>query len=166
MSIFNVFSLMWGLALFIYGMDIMGKALEKAAGSKLSAILSTMTSSPIRGFLLGLGVTAVIQSSSATAVMVVGFVNSGIITLKQAMTTEDNYEVSKMLHVINDFERISDYSVNVAVAAREMVEKGITFSKESYAPHESSRSYRKDKHSEYQEFYNEYRKKYKITNIW
>ncbi|MBQ3008702.1 MAG: Na/Pi cotransporter family protein, partial [Oscillospiraceae bacterium] len=180
---------------------------------------------------------------------------------EQNMTTEDNYEVSKMLHVINDFERISDYSVNVAVAAREMVEKGITFSKEamkeieilktatieltdltgnsfknnninlamkaeplqnvinelikeiksnhiyrlknkectielgfvlsdvlnayergaahcsniaiaimeaskeSYAPHESSRSYRKDKHSEYQEFYSEYRKKYKITNI-
>ncbi|MBQ8603761.1 MAG: Na/Pi cotransporter family protein [Oscillospiraceae bacterium] len=85
MSIFNVFTLMGGLALFMYGMDIMGKALEKAAGSKLSAILSKMTASPLRGFLLGLGVTAVIQSSSATTVMVVGFVNSGIMTLKQAI---------------------------------------------------------------------------------
>lgn len=85
MSIFNLFSLMGGLALFMYGMDIMGKSLEKAAGSKLSDILSTMTSSPIRGFLLGLGVTAIIQSSSATTVMVVGFVNSGIMALKQAI---------------------------------------------------------------------------------
>ncbi len=85
MSIFNVFSLMGGLALFMYGMDVMGKALEKAAGNKLSSILSTITSSPIRGFMLGLGVTSVIQSSSATTVMVVGFVNSGIMTLKQAI---------------------------------------------------------------------------------
>ena len=85
MSIFNVFSLMGGLALFMYGMDIMGKSLEKAAGSKLSGILGTMTSSPLRGFMLGLGVTAIIQSSSATTVMVVGFVNSGIMALKQAI---------------------------------------------------------------------------------
>ena len=61
MSIFNLFSLMGGLALFMYGMDVMGKALEKAAGSKLSSILSKMTSNPLKGFLLGLGVTAVIQ---------------------------------------------------------------------------------------------------------
>ncbi|MBR5520855.1 MAG: Na/Pi cotransporter family protein [Oscillospiraceae bacterium] len=85
MSIFNLFSLMGGLALFMYGMDVMGKALEKAAGSKLSSILSKMTSNPLKGFLLGLGVTAVIQSSSATTVMVVGFVNSGIMSLKQAI---------------------------------------------------------------------------------
>ncbi len=85
MDIFNLFSLMGGLALFMYGMDVMGKALEKAAGNKLSMILSTMTSSPLRGFLLGLGVTSIIQSSSATTVMVVGFVNSGIMTLKQAI---------------------------------------------------------------------------------
>lgn len=85
MTIFNLFSLMGGLALFMYGMDVMGKSLEKAAGSKLSSILGTMTSSPLRGFLLGLGVTAVIQSSSATTVMVVGFVNSGIMSLKQAI---------------------------------------------------------------------------------
>jgi len=85
MSIFNVFSLMGGLALFMYGMDVMGKSLEKAAGSRLRAILGKMTASPLRGFLLGLGVTAVIQSSSATTVMVVGFVNSGIMSLKQAI---------------------------------------------------------------------------------
>ncbi len=85
MSIFNLFTLMGGLALFMYGMDVMGKSLEKAAGSKLSTILGKMTASPLRGFLLGMGVTAVIQSSSATTVMVVGFVNSGIMTLKQAI---------------------------------------------------------------------------------
>ena len=85
MSIFNVFSLMGGLALFLYGMDVMGKSLEKQAGSKLSGILAKLTSNTFKGFLLGLGVTAVIQSSSATTVMVVGFVNSGIMTLKQAI---------------------------------------------------------------------------------
>lgn len=85
MSIFNLFSLMGGLALFLFGMDLMGKALEKQAGSRLSIILGKLTSSPLKGFLLGLGVTAVIQSSSATTVMVVGFVNSGIMTLRQAI---------------------------------------------------------------------------------
>lgn len=85
MSIFNVFSLMGGLALFMYGMDVMGKALEKAAGNRLSSILEKMTSNPLKGFMLGLVVTAIIQSSSATTVMVVGFVNSGIMSLKQAV---------------------------------------------------------------------------------
>ena len=85
MSIFNLFSLMGGLALFLFGMDLMGKALEKQAGSRLSIILGKLTSSPLKGFLLGLGVTAVIQSSSATTVMVVGFVNSGIMSLRQAI---------------------------------------------------------------------------------
>ena len=64
--------------MFLYGMDLMGKALEQTAGSKLQGILSTMTSSPIRGLLLGMAVTAVIQSSGATTVMAVGFVNSGL----------------------------------------------------------------------------------------
>ena len=77
MTIFNVFTLMGGIAMFLYGMDLMGKALEQTAGSKLQGILSTMTSSPIRGLLLGMAVTAVIQSSGATTVMAVGFVNSG-----------------------------------------------------------------------------------------
>ncbi len=85
MSIFNVFTLFGGLAMFLYGMDVMGKALEKQAGSKLHSILEKLTSSPFRGFILGLIVTAIIQSSSATTVMVVGFVNSGFMTLAQAI---------------------------------------------------------------------------------
>ncbi|MGN0677220.1 MAG: Na/Pi cotransporter family protein [Ruminococcus sp.] len=85
MSIFNVFTLLGGLAFFLYGMNIMGDALERKAGSKLKSILANLTSNTFKGFLLGLVVTAVIQSSSATTVMVVGFVNSGIMTLHQAV---------------------------------------------------------------------------------
>ena len=83
--IFKIITLLGGLALFLFGMDIMGKALERQAGGKLQTILAKMSSNICKGFLLGLGVTAVIQSSSATTVMVVGFVNSGIMTLKQAV---------------------------------------------------------------------------------
>jgi len=85
MDIFDVLSLLCGLALFLYGMEVMGDALKKSAGSSLKTILGKMTSNPLKGFLLGLGVTAVIQSSSATTVMVVGFVNSGTMTLLQAV---------------------------------------------------------------------------------
>ena len=85
MSIFDVLSLLCGLALFLYGMEVMGDALKKSAGSSLKTILGKMTSNPVKGFLLGLAVTAVIQSSSATTVMVVGFVNSGTMTLLQAV---------------------------------------------------------------------------------
>ena len=85
MSIFNVFSLFGGLALFLFGMDVMGKSLEKQAGGRLQIILEKLSSKPLRGFLLGLLVTAVIQSSSATTVMVVGFVNSGVMQLGQAI---------------------------------------------------------------------------------
>ena len=84
MSIFDVLSLGCGLALFLYGMEVMGDALKRSAGNSLKTILGKMTSNPVTGFLLGLGVTAVIQSSSATTVMVVGFVNSGTMTLMQA----------------------------------------------------------------------------------
>ena len=73
-----VLPLLCGLALFLFGMDLMGDSLKKSAGSSLKQILGKMTSNPIKGFLLGLGVTMVIQSSSATTVMVVGFVNSAI----------------------------------------------------------------------------------------
>ena len=83
--IFNIITLLGGLALFLFGMDVMGKALERTAGGRLQTILAKMSSNVFKGFLLGLGVTAVIQSSSATTVMVVGFVNSGIMTLKQAV---------------------------------------------------------------------------------
>ena len=68
---------------FLFGMDIMGKALEKQAGGQLQKVLSKLTDNPLKGFFLGLCVTAVIQSSSATTVMVVGFVNSGIMELHQ-----------------------------------------------------------------------------------
>ena len=85
MDIFHVFRLFGGLALFLFGMDVMGKSLEKQAGSRLQIILEKLSGSPVRGFLLGLVVTAVIQSSSATTVMVVGFVNSGVMQLSRAI---------------------------------------------------------------------------------
>ncbi len=83
--ILKIITLLGGLSLFLFGMDVMGKALERSAGGKLQNILAKMSSNVFKGFLLGMAVTAVIQSSSATTVMVVGFVNSGIMTLKQAV---------------------------------------------------------------------------------
>ena len=86
MYFFKILSLLGGLSLFLFGMDVMGKSLERLAGGRLQTILAKMSSTVPRGFLLGLAVTAVIQSSSATTVMVVGFVNSGIMTLRQAIS--------------------------------------------------------------------------------
>ena len=83
--LFMILQLFCGLAIFLYGMDVMGDSLKKAAGTRLKDLLGKMTSNPIKGFLLGLIVTAVIQSSSATTVMVVGFVNSGTMTLLQSV---------------------------------------------------------------------------------
>ena len=85
MDIFGVLSLIGGLALFLYGMHVMGAGLEKMSGGRLERILENLTSNPLKAVLLGAGVTAVIQSSSATTVMVVGFVNSGIMKLSQAI---------------------------------------------------------------------------------
>lgn len=85
MDIFGVLSLIGGLAIFLYGMDLLGEGLTGASGGKLEKILEKLTSSPVKAVLLGAGVTAVIQSSSATTVMVVGFVNSGIMKLSQAV---------------------------------------------------------------------------------
>ena len=85
MDIFSVFQMAGGLALFLYGMHVMGDGLEKQAGGKLKTILEKLTANPVKGFLLGAAVTAVIQSSSATTVMVVGFVNAGIMKLSQAI---------------------------------------------------------------------------------
>ncbi len=85
MNIFDVLTLIGGLCLFLFGMSVMGDALERRAGGSLKKILARLTKNKIAGFLTGLGVTAVIQSSSATTVMVVGFVNSGIISLKQSI---------------------------------------------------------------------------------
>lgn len=85
MDLFDILSLVCGLALFLYGMDVMGTGLKKSAGRKLKTILGNLTSSKLKGFLLGLIVTAVIQSSSATTVMVVGFVTAGTMQLSQAI---------------------------------------------------------------------------------
>ena len=85
MDIFNVLTMIGGLCLFLFGMNLMGQALERRAGGKLRSLLDKMTGSVFAGFLTGLGITAIIQSSSATTVMVVGFVNSGLMTLRQAI---------------------------------------------------------------------------------
>lgn len=85
MDVFGVLAMIGGLALFLYGMNAMGNGLEKLSGGKLEAILEKLTSNTIKAVLLGAGVTAVIQSSSATTVMVVGFVNSGIMKLSQVI---------------------------------------------------------------------------------
>ncbi len=85
MSVVNIISLLGGVCLFLFGMNLMGDGLKRVAGSKLEIILYKLTSNPIKGILLGTGVTAVIQSSSATSVMVVGFVNSGMMKVRQAI---------------------------------------------------------------------------------
>lgn len=85
MTVFDVISLLGGLAFFLYGMSLMGSGLKKMAGGRMEEILEKLSSSPVRGLLLGTVVTALIQSSSATTVMVVGFVNSGIMQLRQAI---------------------------------------------------------------------------------
>ena len=85
MSISDGIALLGGIALFLFGMSLMGDGLKRVAGNKLELILYQLSSTPIRGILLGTGVTAVIQSSSATSVMVVGFVNSGMMKVRQAI---------------------------------------------------------------------------------
>ena len=85
MTIFDALTLVGGLCLFLFGMNLMGQALERSAGDKLQTILGKLTTNKLMGLMTGLGVTAVIQSSSATTVMVVGFVNSGLMTLRQAI---------------------------------------------------------------------------------
>ncbi len=85
MSILQVFTLLGALGMFLYGMNLMSSGLQKAAGDKLRGFLSAMTSNPFKGVMTGLGITALIQSSSATTVMVVSFVNAGLLTLVQAI---------------------------------------------------------------------------------
>ena len=85
MSIYNFISLLGGLALFLYGMQMMSDGLEAAAGNKMKQILEKLTVNRVVGVLVGAVITAIIQSSSATTVMVVGFVNSGMMTLTQAV---------------------------------------------------------------------------------
>lgn len=85
MNFFSVLALLGGLAVFLYGMDVMGEGLKRSAGNKLKSFLENVTSNPFKAVMLGLGVTAVIQSSSATTVMVVGFINSGVMKLSQSI---------------------------------------------------------------------------------
>ena len=87
MDIFSVLLLVGGLAFFLFGMNTMSGGLEKLAGSKLEGILKKLTSNPVKSLFLGIGVTAVIQSSSAVTVMLVGLVNSGLISLSQSIGT-------------------------------------------------------------------------------
>ena len=86
MDLFDVLNLIGGLCLFLFGMTLMGQALERRAGNRLKTLLGRMTTNRFAGLMTGLGVTAIIQSSSATTVMVVGFVNSGLMTLKQSIS--------------------------------------------------------------------------------
>ena len=103
MNIFGLFSLFGGLAMFLYGMNVMGSGLEKLGGGKFEQILEKLTSNPIKGVVLGAAVTAVIQSSSATTVMVVGFVNSGIMKLGQAIGTLGKTESFLMVGFEDDY---------------------------------------------------------------
>ena len=84
-TIFNIFTMLGGLAFFLYGMNVMSTGLEKLTGGKLEAALQKMTSNKIKAILLGMGVTVAIQSSSAMTVMLVGFVNSGLMSLEQTI---------------------------------------------------------------------------------
>ena len=115
MDIFNVLTLIGGLCLFLFGMSVMGDALKRRAGGKLKKILAELTRNKMTGFLTGLGVTSIIQSSSATTVMVVGFVNSGTDLVKLSsyrISDSDSAEVSKLLKAIGDFERIFVHSAS------------------------------------------------------
>lgn len=85
MGILQLFTLLGALGMFLYGMNLMSSGLQKAAGERMRSFLSAMTSNPFKGVLTGLGITSVIQSSSATTVMVVSFVNAGLLTLAQAI---------------------------------------------------------------------------------
>lgn len=85
MEIFQIFTLLGALGMFLYGMNLMSSGLQKASGDKLRGFLSAMTSNPFKGVMTGLGITSIIQSSSATTVMVVSFVNAGLLTLAQAI---------------------------------------------------------------------------------
>ena len=85
MSILDIFSLLGALGMFLYGMNLMSSGLQKAAGERLRGFLSAMTSNPFKRVATGVGITALIQSSSATTVMVVSFVNAGLLTLVQAI---------------------------------------------------------------------------------
>ena len=103
MGISNVISLLSGIALFLFGMALMGDGLKRVAGNKLELILYRLTGSPIKGFLLGAGVTAVIQSSSATSVMIVGFVHRAIIVREHIAHIFDCAPIHLRLGLVQPF---------------------------------------------------------------
>ena len=109
MDFFSVLALLGGLAIFLYGMNLMGDGLAKVAGGKLERILETLTSNPIRAVLLGMGVTAVIQSSSATTVMVIGFVSAGLMSLPQAISVIFGANIGTTMTAQLMAFKISDY---------------------------------------------------------
>ena len=121
MDIFDALSLIGGLCLFLFGMNIMGDALERRAGSALRTLLSRLTTNKMTGFLTGLGVTSVIQSSSATTVMVVGFVNSGLMDLKQAIKADRDIKIIDS----PEFSEICD-DEHLPIIARNALENGIS----------------------------------------
>lgn len=95
MTTTNILSMLGGLALFLYGMQMMGDGLEAAAGNKMKQILEKLTSNRFKAVIVGALITAIIQSSSATTVMVVGFVNTGLMTLQQAVWIIMGANISK-----------------------------------------------------------------------
>lgn len=169
MSIFDVLTMIGGLCLFLFGMNIMGQALERRAGGKLHTVLGKLANNKAAGFFTGMGVTSVIQSSSATTVMVVGFVNSGIMTLKQAkekLRTSHIRRLSKgecsieagfvWSDLLNNLERISDHCSNIAGCIIEAAHNDLTL-------HEGLKGIRSSS-NEYFDKYKEYHKKYQIVS--
>ena len=138
MGILQIFTLLGALGMFLYGMNLMSSGLQKAAGDRLRGFLSAMTSSPYKGVLTGLGITTVIQSSSATTVMVVSFVNAGLLTLAQAIsvimganigTTVTAWLVSwlgfkAMYKIIGELESLGDSGESISrILSRKNVHK-------------------------------------------
>ena len=125
MSVSDFISLLGGVALFLFGMSIMGDALKKVAGNQLELVLYNLTSTPIKGVLLGTGVTAVIQSSSATSVMVVGFVNDGAL-LAYSLILAINRPIEMLVTSLNV---VGDAVASICVAKSEGLLNEKTFNK-------------------------------------
>ncbi|MBQ0134659.1 MAG: Na/Pi symporter [Clostridiales bacterium] len=136
-----------GLSLFLFGMSLMGQSLERRSGGRLQGLPERMTTGRSAGLLTGLGVTAVIQSSSATTVMVVGFVNSGLMTLRQAGFVWSD--------ILTDLERVSDHCSNIAGCVTDMAEHNLNV-------HSSLRELRHGS-EKFDELFRYYGKKYSVS---
>ena len=110
MSIYNWISLIGGIGLFLYGMNVLGGAIESFAGAKLEKTLEKLASTRIRGMLLGMGVTAVIQSSAATSIMAIGFINAGIMNMEQGVSVMLGSNIGTT--ITGQILRLSDLSGN------------------------------------------------------